>query len=1016
MGIKGNIIVPDYEFYSDLPDKELLFNPIVDVPLNLREESELAEFYKLSNEHFSPEFGIKYLLNVNLYPFQMSAIRAMFLHKFPMLLFSRGLSKTFTLAVFAIIYAVLFPGSRIVLVAGSFRQSKHIFNEIKRIYNRSPLLKLISRKEPTIAVDRCNYTVNDSYIVALPLSRDKIRGERGHVILVDEFGSIDSETFDVVIRGFGATAADPWEKTKSLMQKKQLSEKDQLLHSLISSGNKIVLSGTAGYKNGSLYRVYKHYMSIIRNNISGYAQDFSDILESDFDENQEINCDDYCITRYTYKEAPPGMMDQRLIEDSRRAMPKLLFNMEYMCFKKDTEIITNTGIKKICNVRTGDLVLTHKGRFRKVTEILKNNYSGQVIDYKTWGYNKNCVVTSNHPYWIDGNNWEEISSIENETKLANLKELNNKKCIDLRDYVSDFTERNNKIFPRTSQTKLSNDQVREIVESNEHKKTLAAKHDVCLATIYQVKNKNSIPKTAIPYNLSLDFDFGLIVGYYAAEGSVGAKGKATCFSLDGHTNNSLEFYVKQLTSAVGKVLGIQPKQYKNGSVVNVTINQRLFAEFIKKVCPGTATNKVINPDLLFSNEEFMKGIIIGYFNGDGHVSSNSATVKASSASIDLISQIRLILSYFGVTTSFNYKPIDDYGFIYDRKVKLNDQYIIEMHGANAAKFRKLFYNQKIKCQPSRKYNNNGESSLFTLREKKELSYSGQVFNLEVEEDHSYSLLTATVHNCKFADDSAGFFKARDIQKATSKYPDGFSVLKKGKPNKQYVIGVDPARTQDRFAICVIELGKPNKIVYMWVCQNEKYSYAAAHLRKIRRLFHNTVAIAMDLGGGGLAVEEILNSTDVIESGDKAIYRADDDEAPNDGEKILHMIHFNFKWIDEANTILQKNIEDQVLMFPIPISSDEDIEKDDIVYEIQELKKELTSIEVTYTKSGKRHFDLMPIVASTIDDIIRHKDRYSALLLANYMISGSIDKNIDPKDTAKKIYNKIAGGWMEDLAR
>src|SRR5690606_1978798 len=104
-------------------------NPLVDAPPALRERDELTEFYKLSNEYYSPEFGIKYLLNVNLYPFQMSSIRAIIAHKFPLLLLSRGAGKSYMLAVYALYHAIMNPGSRIVIVSGAFRQSRLVFAE-----------------------------------------------------------------------------------------------------------------------------------------------------------------------------------------------------------------------------------------------------------------------------------------------------------------------------------------------------------------------------------------------------------------------------------------------------------------------------------------------------------------------------------------------------------------------------------------------------------------------------------------------------------------------------------------------------------------------------------------------------------------------------------------------------------------------------------------------------------------------------------------------------------------------
>ena len=613
--MKAQVIQPRYDHYIGLPPVDTLFNPLTDIPPHLKEKDELTEFYKLCNEFYSPEFGIKYLLQVDLFPFQMAIIRAILGHKFPMILLTRGGGKTFLLAVYGIYHAIMYPGSRIVLVSASFRQSKLIFAEIDRIYRRSPLLQQIADDAPRISTDHCKFRVCGSEIKALPLGTgDKIRGERGHVILADEFNSIPIEIFDVVVRGFGATESDPWKKTRDkLIRQYELDsdapQDDAMTEIMLAEGNKIILSGTAGFKGGTFYKLFSQYSKIISHGMKGRAADFSGIFdEGELDDEITIDCADYCISRFTYLELPMGMQDVKVIQNAKQTMPGPLFEMEY---------------------------LTH-----------------------------------------------------------------------------------------------------------------------------------------------------------------------------------------------------------------------------------------------------------------------------------------------------------------------------------------------------------------------------------------------------FADDTLGFFKARDVEAATSRAPNGFSVRTRGDSNRHYVIGVDPARTTDRFAIVVVELGSPCKVVYVWTCQNKPFSYATTHLRSLLDKF-NTIAIAMDEGGGGFAVEELLNLAE-IRGAQVPIYRYDDDRPEAEqGNKILYMFPFSSNWIDDANTLLQKNIEDRIIMFPMQIdASNSDgamfVERDDILFEVLEMKKELVSIEVTHTKSGKKHFDLAPPdPKKDMDGIVRHKDRYSALLLANFIASRMNSLNYDEKAMARDLYEKnvgAMGGWLEDIVR
>lgn len=239
------------------------------------------------------------------------------------------------------------------------------------------------------------------------------------------------------------------------------------------------------------------------------------------------------------------------------------------------------------------------------------------------------------------------------------------------------------------------------------------------------------------------------------------------------------------------------------------------------------------------------------------------------------------------------------------------------------------------------------------------------------------------------------------------------------------MGVDPAKTHDRFAIIIIELGTPNKIVYCWTMADSERTYTtgAKKIRELLRKF-NIIAIAMDEGGGGLAIEEMINYPSLMEDTENKIYRHDDEtpEAKN-GNRMLYMFAFNSNWIDDANTLLQKNIEDKVIMFPRAQADTEGSQesfahKDDAAFEILELKKELISIEVNYSKTGRKQFNLAPPdPQKDIDGAVRHKDRYSALLLGNYVASRLDKINYDELDFARKnFYETIKhAGWADDLA-
>ena len=67
------------------------------------------------------------------------------------------------------------------------------------------------------------------------------------------------------------------------------------------------------------------------------------------------------------------------------------------CFTKGTVVFTDKGIKNIEDIQIGDMVLTHKNRFRKVIAV--GNKLADVYTVSSQGIPK-FKVTANHPFYI----------------------------------------------------------------------------------------------------------------------------------------------------------------------------------------------------------------------------------------------------------------------------------------------------------------------------------------------------------------------------------------------------------------------------------------------------------------------------------------------------------------------------------------------------------------------------------------------------------------------------------------
>lgn len=90
------------------------------------------------------------------------------------------------------------------------------------------------------------------------------------------------------------------------------------------------------------------------------------------------------------------------------------------CFNSlATKIYTSKGWKNISEINIGDLVLTHKGRFRKVTNVITHPYSGEDVYhlyYKFPGkFKSKCrkvkYITGNHPI-LTKDGWKRVDELK----------------------------------------------------------------------------------------------------------------------------------------------------------------------------------------------------------------------------------------------------------------------------------------------------------------------------------------------------------------------------------------------------------------------------------------------------------------------------------------------------------------------------------------------------------------------------------------------------------------------------
>lgn len=339
---------------------------VVDNPFWLRRQDDVENPHVfLLNLMRRPEnfgFTCKWLFNKRLAPFQLAILRELWVRPFPMLLGSRGMGKSFLLALYGMLRALFNQGSKIVIVGAAFRQAKVVFDYCQDLWDSSPVLQSLCgddrRNGPRRDVDMCRLRIGESLITALPLGDgSKIRGQRANIVLADEFASISKEIFETVVRGFAAVSKDPVDKLRREARKQALRELGLWTpaHEGMEDGqllsNQTVISGTAYYSFNHFYEYWKQYKAIVESR--GDERKLNEIFRGKIP--ADFNHKDYVVIRIPWDCLPPGFLDQKQIAQAKATVHVGTFQMEYgAVFASDSNGFYKRSLIEACVVGKPD--------------------------------------------------------------------------------------------------------------------------------------------------------------------------------------------------------------------------------------------------------------------------------------------------------------------------------------------------------------------------------------------------------------------------------------------------------------------------------------------------------------------------------------------------------------------------------------------------------------------------------------------------------------------------------------
>jgi len=413
----------------------------------------------------------------------------------------------------------------------------------------------------------------------------------------------------------------------------------------------------------------------------------------------------------------PGGHGLHSIEDSllwsKQKFDGIIHIEPLSCLKGDTNIVVEGyGIKQIKNVIVGEKVLTHKGRFKKVTKKFVRNYNGNLLELNCGGMSK-LEITPKHPVLTIKR--EDVGYASRKKDYNNLKpKFVMAKELKLNDFIA--------IPIPTNMKKISYFDYKEKgIKLNKHE--------------HKYKYK---PIKRLNYN-SETMRF---LGYYLAEGCILKHDKMKYKGGIIFTFNKKEVgYINDVKKIVNQNFDANIALYshlKRPNVTSIYITNGSLAHIIYYLCREYCWKKVLHNELMSLPPPLQLEIVKGFFRGDAGIEDNKVCCryKGTTTSKQLASQLFWILIRNGIKPSISSM----------KRINKKKYYVVSINNYYEIKRMEPKLNL-IKKESNPRFIKTKKYFFLPIRKIKKQIFNGKVYNLEVEEDNSYVANFLTVHNC-----------------------------------------------------------------------------------------------------------------------------------------------------------------------------------------------------------------------------------------------------------------------------
>lgn len=386
------------------------------------------------------------------------------------------------------------------------------------------------------------------------------------------------------------------------------------------------------------------------------------------------------------------------VADAENLIAKAVVEKDFeWCFKADTLITTAEGAKRIRDVVVGEQVLTHMGRFRPVTSVMRRPVKQGHEIYWIRTLNSTTKATAGHPYLI------RRGSVFLFVRADEL-EVGDRLC-----------------YP------IQRGSVRHVDFNVRYNSVASGYHNLLGG------KRNAVRLDSIPISVSL----ARLLGLYLAEGHATRTGLA--FTLNTKEQALIE-EIQQTTFSVFErkcsTASCRP------STIQLSLNIKNLSALFKSWYGDRARNKRV-PKFVFEWPlRFRLAFLRAYLDGDGH--DREGLVFYSTASEHLLQDIERLARECGLLPTSVHRSQQPTRRLKNGNPIRGGQDIF--HGGLTRKSVGIMNDLLSSCEEDGDYIYVPVQSIQKHKWASSLK-DNSVYNLEVAQDHSYVADSASVHNC-----------------------------------------------------------------------------------------------------------------------------------------------------------------------------------------------------------------------------------------------------------------------------